>query len=455
MTGTNSDAHRSQRRELLALAVPAALSIASDPVLTIADTAMIGQLGAIPLAAKAIASALIGGISWIFAFLIFGTTTLVAGQYGAGQRQLCGEIYHHALFIAVASGVGVGLLCLIFAPQLYGIMGADAAVSALGVPYLRLRSTAVPLTFFIYACVGFLRGIQNTKTPMRVAFLVAGLNLVLDYNLIYGNWLFPPLGLWGAGFALLAAQIAGAVIYARLLFSAPYAEAFALRRWGFSSRRFRSLSSIGRDLAIRTGALRLSLLIATAAVARMGPVYLAGYEIAFQLFIFCSDTIDGLAVAGQALAAKALGAAQRQRAVRLARLLVVFGCSAGLCFGAIYVTFHGPLLRLLTGDPTVREIFTTQAFPLLVVLQPFNGIVFALDGFLLGAHDTRFLMRAMLLGALVIFIPISYASLHWHWELFGVWSGFSCFMLYRLATNLFRVASKRWVLAFALPRGVL
>ncbi len=166
---------------------------------------MIGHLGVEPLAAKAIATSLIGAVSWIFAFLIFGTTSLVASQYGSRNYALCGEIFRHALVAAVAGGSLAASLCFLFAPELYAVMGAGPDVAEQGVPYFRIRYATIPLLFSIYAAVGFLRGIQNTFSPMLAAFMMSGANIVLDYALIYGRLGFPALGLRGAAVAAVVA----------------------------------------------------------------------------------------------------------------------------------------------------------------------------------------------------------------------------------------------------------
>lgn len=417
-------------------------------MLNIADTAMIGHLGVEPLAAKAIATSLIGAVSWIFAFLIFGTTSLVASQYGSRNYPLCGEIFRHALVVAVAGGSLVASLCFLFAPELYAVMGAGPAVAELGVPYFRIRCVTIPLLFSIYAAVGFLRGIQNTFSPMLVAFLMSGTNIVLDYVLIYGGLGFPALGLRGAAVASVAGHALGIALYLRLLFFSDYTGPYQLNSRRLHLRRFRNLSRIAGDLAIRTAGLRLSLVFATAMVARMGPVYLAAYEIVFQLFIFCSDTIDGLAVAGQTLVARHLGAGDAGRTRRLGRMLVVWGCAGGAVFGAAYLTLQQPILDFFTSATAVTEVVRTEAFLLLVVLQPLNGIVFALDGFLLGAHDTRFLMWAMLAGGLLLFVPLTGVAFYLGLGLFGIWAGFSLFMIQRLTANLWRLFSRRWEGAF-------
>jgi len=439
---------QSHLREILGLAFPAMLAIASEPIFILADTAMIGRLGVEPLAARAIASSLIGGIYWLFAFLIFGTTTLVGYHRGANEPEICGEIFLHALFLAAVGGVVVSIFGMLFASHLYLLMGAEPDVLMPGSNYFRIRIAGTPFTFVFFATVGFLRGIQDTRTPMGIAFIVNGLNAVLDYLLIYGGLGLPALGLRGAAIATLISQILAGSICLGILFFSSYTSQYRLNRWRFSMRRLLSLSRIGRELAIRTGALRFSLVFATGTVARMGTVTLSGHEIALQLFLLSSDTIDGIAVAGQTLAAKHLGANRTDKAYQMGKVLILCGCMAGLIFGFGYILLKQPLIALFTRSPAVVEVLGIAIFVLLALFQPVNGVVFASDGFLIGTHDTRYLMWAMLVGALGIFVPITWISLQWHLGLLGVWTGLSLLMAWRLVTNLLRFFSRRWVLAF-------
>ena len=438
----------SHLRDILSLAIPAMLAIASEPIFILADTAMIGRLGVEPLAARAIASSLIGGIYWIFAFLIFGTTTLVGYHRGANEPESCGEICLHALFLAAVGGIAVSVLGIFFAPHLYFLMGAEPEVLKQGTVYFRIRIAGTPFTFLFFAAVGFLRGIQDTRTPMLVAFAVNGLNCVLDYLLIYGGLGLPALGLKGAGIATLACQILAGCICLRILFFSSYTSQYNLNRWSFSARRFLSLSRIGRDLAIRTGALRFSLVFATGTVARMGMVSLSSHEIALQLFLLSSDTIDGIAVAGQTLAAKHLGGHRPDKAYQMGKTLILCGVVTGFIFGFGYLLLEQPLIALFTRSPEVVGVLGGAILILLALFQPVNGIVFTSDGFLIGAHDTRYLMWAMLIGALGIFVPIAWLSLHRQWGLPGVWIGLSLLMAWRCATNLSRFWSGRWAIAF-------
>ena len=209
-TAEAAGSSHSHVKDILRLAVPAMLALASQPLLSIGDTAMIGRLGVEPLAARAVGAAIIGGIYWIFAFLSFGTTTLVGYHHGAQDFRACGETYLHALFLALLGGVAVACAGLLFANPLYSLMGAGAPVINEGVPYFRIYIASAPFTFIFFASVGFFRGIQNTRTPMMIAFLVSGTHLLLDYGLIYGNFGFPRLGIRGAGVAAWVGQLVGA-----------------------------------------------------------------------------------------------------------------------------------------------------------------------------------------------------------------------------------------------------
>jgi MATE family multidrug resistance protein len=421
------------------------LALASQPLLNIGETAMIGKLGAEPLAARAIGAALTGTIYWVFAFLTFGSTTLIGRHYGAKEFEACGTIFSHAVCLAVLGGIFIASLCIFFAADLFQLMGAGPVVARQGIPYFRLVIASAPLTLVSLAAVGFFRGVQDTRTPMLVAFFTGGLQLAFDYGLIYGHLGAPPLGLTGAGLAALAAQFSGAFAYLVIFFVSRKTAPFRAVSWRFSVADLRPLFRIGQDLAIRTGALRGSLIFATGSAARMGAATLSAYEIAFQLFMLCSDIIDGLAVAGQALAAKYLGSNQKTAAYGMGKILILSGIVAGLLFTLTLVGGGAAIVALFTTSPEVVVALSGGLFLLVALLQPLNGVVFVLDGFLIGARDTRYLMWAMLIGGLGIFVPISWLSLRYGWGLTGILTGISGLMLWRLATNLYRFVDKSWM----------
>jgi MATE family multidrug resistance protein len=280
---------------------------------------------------------------------------------------------------------------------------------------------------------------------MVVAICTNGLHLVWDYGLIYGNFGLPRLGLTGAAIAACIAQLIGALTYLLIFFSSRRTAGYRAIRWRIGGASLRPLFRIGRELAIRTGALRFSLIFATSTAARMGAVTLSAYEIAFQLFMFCSDVIDGLAVAGQALVAKHLGARRNELACRMGNTLVLCGALAGLLFALAFLGARDGIVHFFTKDPQVMLALSGGLFLLVALFQPLNGVVFVLDGLLIGARDTRFLMGAMLVGALGIFVPISWLSLNYGWGLTGLLLGISALMLWRFLTNVYRFAGRKWL----------
>jgi putative MATE family efflux protein len=438
------DISSSHLKDILRLAVPAMLALASQPLLSIGDTAMIGRLGVEPLAARAIGAAIIGGIYWIFTFLSFGTTTLVGYHHGAQDFRACGETYFHALCLALCGGVGVALAGLLFAAPLYQLMGAAENVVNEGVPYFRIYIASAPFTFIFFASVGFFRGTLDTRTPMIIAFLISGTHLLLDYGLIYGHFGLPRMGLSGAAIAAWVGQLVGAVTCLGIFFFSRSTTAYRNAKWCISLTWIRPLFRIGSDLAIRTGALRGSLVFATSCAARMGASVLSAHEIAFQLMLLGSDVIDGLAVAGQALVAKYLGAAQKETAIAMGKTLILCGAVAGLIFGIVFLGAQDAIVSFFTNSTDVKLLLVGGVILLVALFQPLNGIVFVLDGLLIGARDTRFLMWAMLIGGLGIFVPISWISLHSGWGLTGIWAGVGTLMSWRLVTLLYRFFSRSW-----------
>ena len=419
------------------------LAQASLPVLNIGETAMVGRLGAEALAARAIGAAIVGTIYWIFAFLTFGTTSLIGQLYGAKDSKACGETYFHALFVALIGGLLIATAGALGAGPLYRVMGADAAVTAQGAGYFRLYILSAPLTLIVYCSIGFYRGIQNSRLPMLIAFMTTAMQLTLDYMLIYGRLGQPSLGLVGAALAACASQFAGALVYLGLFFYSAETAKYREITWCITIAGLRPLFRIGQDLAIRTGALRLSLVFATSTAARMGAATLSAYEIVFQLFMLCSDVIDGLAIAGQALAAKYLGSGEPRLAHRMGVTLMLAGVGAGLLFTVIFLLAWQAIVGFFTTSGAVIAFLTPGVMLLVCLIQPLNGIVFVLDGFLIGARDTRYLMWAMLAGA-ALMIPIAWLSLQNGWGLMGILCAIAALMSWRAATNARRFMGRGW-----------
>jgi putative MATE family efflux protein len=420
-------------REILTLALPALGALAAEPLYLLADTAMVGHLGTQELAALAIAGSLIAGAFTLFNFLTYGTTAQVARLQGAGEAQAAGRIAAQALWLSSAIGIGLTVVLAGAAVPLVDLMGGEGRTGDLAVLYLRIGSLGLSFALIALAGQGYLRGISDLRTPLVIVVAANAANVLLNLLFIYGfGW-----GLAGSAWATVLAQAGMGAAFIRALLAAPADS----RRP--SLERMRPLGRIGGEIFVRTTALYASFLVASAVLARVGEASLGAHQIAFQLFIFLALVLDAIAIAGQVIVGRSLGAGDAEGAYRAARRMIEWSIVAGTLFALVMLALIDVIPRVFTSDPRVVE--RAQAiWPLFALMQPANGAVFALDGILIGAGDTRFLMWGMLLASIGVFVPIALGSLALGLGIVGVWSGLVGLILVRLATCGWRFRGRRW-----------
>jgi putative MATE family efflux protein len=428
-------------REILRLAVPALGALAAEPLYLLADTAMVGHLGTEELAALAIAATLLAGTFTLFNFLTYGTTAQVARYHGAGQELIAGRLAAQALWLSAGIGVALTALLAGLAVPLVDLMGGDGRVGELAVDYLRIGAFGLPFALIALAGQGFLRGVSDLRTPLVIVVVANVANVALNVVFIYGfGW-----GLAGSAAATVVAQAGMGAAFVRSLLSAPADS----RRPSLA--RMRPMARIGRDIFIRTTALYASFLVASAVLARVGEDSLAAHQIAFQLFVFLALVLDAVAIAGQVIVGRTLGAGDADAAHAAARRMIEWAVVAGALFGLVMLALIDVLPRAFTSDAEVVAR-AKEIWPLFALMQPANGAVFALDGILIGAGDTRFLMYAMLAAALGVFVPIALLSLELDLGIVGVWVGLVGLIAARLVALSWRFSSRRWALVGA-PRS--
>jgi putative MATE family efflux protein len=422
-------------RRILALAIPAVVTLAADPLLGLVDTAVVGRLGAPELGGLGLAVAVLTAVSWIFNFLVFGTTSTVARAVGAGDREAAGRRVSHAAQVALALGVAVGALLLMAAPQLLAALGAVDELLDPAVTYLRVRALGVPLLLLGYVGHGAFRGVSDTRTPLGIVVVANVANAGLTFLLVFGFG----LGIAGAAWATVAAEAITVAAFAVLLGR----TRLPLVGHGRPGRRqLLAMVVVSRDLFLRTGGLLLGLLAITSAAARTGAVTAAGHQVLYQTFLLVSFLMDGFAIAGQALVGTALGAGREHEARQVARHLLRWGVGGGAVIGALLLAGSGVLPRVLTDDPAVLAVVaTTWWFAALGHL--INGPVFALDGVLMGAEDFAYLRTWTVLAAVVGGVGGQVAAT-FGGGLFGLWVAVQVMMLVRLLSLVLRVRGAAW-----------
>ena len=421
-------------REVAALAVPALGALVAEPLYVLGDTAIVGHLGTLPLAALALAGLLLSQILAFCTFLQYGTTARAVRLYGADRRADALDVGVQATWLAV--GVGLVLLVAIQVlaePALRLLAGGATPAAAEAVDWLRIAAFGAPFVLVSAAAQGWMRAFQDTRTPLAVIGLANVASLALCWALVYPAG----LGLEGSALANVTAQAGAALVFLRILRrrGAPLAPSWP---------RIRAQFAAARDLTVRTAAFFVAFTVAAGVAARMGEEHVAAHQIGFQLWIFCALFLDATAIAAQALVGRLLGAGATDAAAALARRLLVIGGALGAGFAIVLAAGADPLPRLFTEDPAVQEQ-AAVLWPWLVAMMPVNGVLFALDGVLLGAGDLRFMRNVTIAAALLAYLPLSLATATLALGLGGIWAGLSAFVWLRLVVGLARWRRGGWL----------
>jgi putative MATE family efflux protein len=427
---------RPDDRAILRLALPALGALAAEPLYLLVDTAIVGHLGARPLAGLAVGSTLLSTLLGLANFLEYGTTGTVARRHGAGRTDEALAAGVQATWLAVATGVVVALLTEAVAdPAMALIGGGDAAVQAQAVAWLRIAALGMPFVCVTLAGQGWLRGFQDTMTPLVVVVVGNMVSAGLSAGLVYGAH----MGIRGSAVANALAQLGSAVVFA-----------WALQRRGAAWRPdwavMRAELRTARDLSLRTVAFLVAWSTATAVAARMGGAVVAAHQVAIQLWGFLALTLDAMAIAAQAMVGAALGARDAARALALSRRLIWWGVIAGSVFAVVLAVGWDTIPRWFTSDPRVIAA-THAAWPWFAAMMPVAGVVFALDGVFIGAGDVAFMRSVTLFAGLCAYVPLSLLSYFLGWGLGGVWAGLAAFVGIRFVFGVARTRSGRWTQA--------
>jgi putative MATE family efflux protein len=422
-------------REILRLAVPAFLALVAEPLFLLADAAIVGHLGTPQLAGLGVAAAVLQTAVGLCVFLAYGTTASVARSVGAGDHVSALRHGLDGLWLATLIGVIFTALGVATAGSLAGLFGAGPDVHHQATTYLRLAFLGTTPLLLMLAATGVLRGLQDTRTPLLVAVAGNALNIVLNLLLVY------PAGLGIAGSALgsVLAQIASAAVLVAVVVRGAGRAGLPLRP---QRHGIRAAGRAGVPLLIRTLTLRAALLVTVWSATRLGDADLAAHQVAMTLWTFLAFALDAIAIAAQAIIGRALGAGDVATTRSLTRRMIQWGLVSGVVSGLLLAAASPWVGHLFSSDPAVVDLLT----PVLLVAalgQPLAGVVFVLDGLLIGAGDGRYLAWAGLV-ALLAYTPLALVA--GRWDLTWLWVAFAGgFMLARAAVLLRRARGNAWL----------
>jgi MATE family, multidrug efflux pump len=425
-------------REIFRLALPALGALAAEPLYILIDTAIVGHLGTPQLAALALAGTILTGAFTMFNFLTYGTTAQVARYHGAGQEVVAGRLAAQAFWLSSAIGIALFVVSLTLAEPVVHLLGGSHRTGELAVLYLRIGSGGLPFALIALAGQGYLRGISDLRTPLVIVVIANLVNVVLELVFVYVfKW-----GIAGSAWGTVIAQAGMGAAFAYELLRTPADD----RRP--RSELMRPLTRVGGDIFVRTASLYASFLVASAVLARMGASSLAAHQVAFQLWTFQALILDAVAIAGQVIVGRTLGAGHADEAYDASVRMIFWAVVVGGVLAILMLALINLLPHAFTGDPRVLDRLRA-IWLLFALMQPLNAIVFALDGILIGASDTRFLKWSMVFAGLGVFVPIALLSLALDWGIVGVWCGLVGLILARLVTCGARFAGRRWAVTGA------
>ncbi|MER6344805.1 MATE family efflux transporter [Streptomyces sp. NPDC001595] len=431
---------RRHDREIVSLAVPAFGALVAEPLFVLADSAIVGHLGTAQLAGLGVASALLMTAVSVFVFLAYATTAAVARRVGAGELKAAIRQGMDGIWLALLLGAGVIAVFLPTAPALVELFGASDTAAPYATTYLRISALGIPAMLVVLAATGVLRGLQDTKTPLYVAIAGFVANGALNAGLVYGA----DLGIAGSAWGTVIAQCGMAAAYLVVVVRGARRHGASLRP---DAAGIKASAQAGVPLLVRTLSLRAILMIATAVAARLGDADIAAHQIILSLWSLLAFALDAIAIAGQAIIGRYLGAGDAQGARDVCRRMVQWGVAVGVLLGLLVIISRPLFLPLFTSDSAVTDA-ALSALLVVALSQPISGVVFVLDGVLMGAGDGPYLAWAMVL-TLAVFTPVALLVPALGGGLTALWTAMTLMMTVRMATLWIRTRSGRWIVTGA------
>jgi MATE family multidrug resistance protein len=431
--------------EVWRLAYPAILTNLSQTIMWTVDSAMVGHVGKVELAAVGLGGIMVWTIQSFFVGLTYSVSTFVSQSYGAGRYRECATYLWQGLYIACVAGAVI-LVIRAFDPFITGVLGPVADVGALTVTYADIRMLAGPFVIIQFAYSNFFRGIGNTVSPMKVVAAANCVNLAGDFLLIFGIGPFPAMGVAGAAWATTIANVFAAIVFCAISFSAPYRSRFHVHaQYRLALGAVRKLLRIGVPIAFHFLLDMGSFLIFSAYISRMGTEELAANQIIIQILAFSFMPCQGFGIAATTLVGQYIGARSLELARTSAYRALRLGLLLSVVIALMYVLFAEPLVRIFNGDPLVVS-FGVRIIFLAALFQFFDAIQMIASGALRGAGDTTVPMLLTVGCAYVLFLPLAYVfGTALHGGVVGAWAGATLYILVLGVAMFLRLHRGRWM----------
>lgn len=424
------------------LALPALIAGIAEPLLSITDTAIVGNIqqnSTEALAAVGIAGSFISALVWILAQTRSAISATVSKYLGARKLDEIATLPAQIIAINLLLSTTIYLVTLFFATEIFRLYNADGLILNYSVEYYKIRAIGFPLTLFVFSVFGVFRGLQNTFWPMIISIVGAILNVILDFALVFGvEGFISPMNVQGAAWASVISQVVMALMALILLLKkTPFNLRFSLQ----FNKEIKNLLAISFNLIIRAMALNVALYLANSYATKYGENYIAAQTIAFQIWLFFAFFIDGYASVGNIVSGKLLGEKKHKNlwklSLKLSRYAIIIAVLLALICGALY----NPIGRLFSSEETVLNAFY-QVFWIVLVMQPLNAVAFVFDGIFKGLAEAVILRNLLIVATFLGFVPVLVITDFLGLKLVGIWIAFTVWMLLRAGILVVKFRTK-------------
>lgn len=413
------------------LAIPATIAGIAEPILSITDTAIVGNIpeyGLESLAAVGIVGSFLSMLIWILGQTRSAISAIISQYLGAGRLGEVKDLPAQAIFFNIGLSILILLSTVFIIEEIFVLLNASGKILEFCISYYAIRVWGFPLTLFVFAVMGIFRGLQNTYWPMLIAIVGAILNVFLDFLLVYGiDGFLQPMYLEGAAWASLISQGVMAIMAIILL----------ILKTDISLKlRFPLHPELGKlivmslNLFVRALALNVALVLAVREATALGDRYIGAHTIAINLWLFAAFFIDGYGAAGNIMGGKLLGAKDYDGLWKLAKKIVLYGMIVSLFLAAFGGIFYRPMGRIFTNETIVLETFYSIFFIVILGL-PMNTIAFVFDGLFKGMGEMKYLRNVLLIATFLGFVPVLFIGKYLNWGLYGIWIAFVIWMSIR------------------------
>lgn len=418
-------------QEINKLAVPSIIAGVSEPLLSIVDTAVVGNIQENPteaLAAVGIAGSLIAAIFWVLGQTRAAISAIVAQYVGEKRLEKLQSLPSQIIGVNLLLGLGIYLITFFFAQQIFSLYNAEGLVLTYAVDYYNIRALGLPLSLFVFTIFGVFTGMQNTFYPMMISISGALLNVVLDFLLVYGiEGFMAPLHVKGAAYASLLSQVLMAFLALWLLYKK---TPFKLEVNFQFHPELKRMFDLSLNLFLRALALHVTMYFANAYATSYGAEYIAAQTICFQIWLFFAFFIDGYASVGSIISGKQKGEKNFLGLRVLVKDLNRYAVVVSVILACFCFVSYNTIGKIFTSNLKVLEVFTS-VFWWVLITQPINAIAFVYDGVFKGLAEAVVLRNTLFAATFMGFLPSLLVCNYFDLKLTGIWIAFTIWMLFR------------------------